>query len=50
MASEACHEAYKVCSPASIPVQIESLACYGIQTLIKKTPYEIVFIRFAETS
>lgn len=24
------HEAYTVCPPASLPVQIESLACYGM--------------------
>lgn len=31
MASEdkIVHEAYTVCAPASLPVQIESLACYG---------------------
>lgn len=23
------HEAYNVCPPASLPVQIESIACYG---------------------
>lgn len=27
--NEIVHEAYTVCAPASLPVQIESLACYG---------------------
>lgn len=26
------HEAYNVCPPASLPVQIESIACYGEYT------------------
>lgn len=32
MASEEkmMHEAYTVCAPASLPVQIESLACFGL--------------------
>lgn len=30
------HEAYTVCAPASLPVQIESLACYG--SYVNTTP------------
>lgn len=42
MASEEkiTHEAYTVFPPASIPVQIESLACYGTYLNIKKRPIE----------
>lgn len=43
------HEAYIVCQPANIPVQIESLACYGKQLwsciAIEMIQYE-VFFRF----
>lgn len=46
MASEekVIHEAYTVCPPASISVQIESLACYGRRTN-EETPYEVILLK-----